>query len=447
MDSKKSKSKLELKEDVKHLYFHCHQKPDEIAKQVQKSTRTIYRWLQQHRDGNNVSNLQQSSKKKRRRKYSIDDFNRIKELKEKNPKRSATAIQKLLEKQGDSIIPSESTIRRYLREHGLGRVSSEYRRGYVVFEREAPNELWQIDIAGVQTVGHLGPIYLFAVLDDCSRFVPFAFYAKNEKGYNVIRLLQNAFMTHGRPKQLLADNGRQFRNTIGELGTKYTQLLELLDIKPIFAKPRHPQTKGKLERFFGTVKTSFLSEARYQVKNDKSVTLTDFNEMFQKWLKYYNYEHRHRSLPNRCSPAEVYFHKENRVFRPLETKVNWERWIYVYEKRKVSKQNAISYQGIRYLIPPGYAGLKVDLIITDEIIRVSRGNTLIIELQYQKSSINLDSGKIRTISQSGTIGYKGNYYNISYKMAGQRVLVRESEDGTELLIYAEGQLIRRINMD
>ena len=110
MDSKKSKSKLELKEDVKHLYFHCHQKPDEIAKQVQKSTRTIYRWLQQHRDGNNVSNLQQSSKKKRRRKYSIDDFNRIKELKEKNPKRSATAIQKLLEKQGDSIIPSESTI-------------------------------------------------------------------------------------------------------------------------------------------------------------------------------------------------------------------------------------------------------------------------------------------------------------------------------------------------
>ncbi|KKM86722.1 hypothetical protein LCGC14_1276120 [marine sediment metagenome] len=38
-------------------------------------------------------------------------------------------------------------------------------------------------------------------------------------------------MVYGRPNQILADNGTQFKNLIGELGTKYTRLLEILDIK------------------------------------------------------------------------------------------------------------------------------------------------------------------------------------------------------------------------
>ena len=38
-------------------------------------------------------------------------------------------------------------------------------------------------------------------------------------------------MAYERPNQILADNGTQFKNLIGELGTKYTRLLEILDIK------------------------------------------------------------------------------------------------------------------------------------------------------------------------------------------------------------------------
>ena len=44
-----------------------------------------------------------------------------------------------------------------------------------------------------------------------------------------------------------------------------------------------------------------------------------------------------------------------------------------------------------------------------------------------------------------TVQFKvSKYYSIDYKMAGQQVLVKETADGLELLIYAQGQLIQRI---
>ncbi|KKK43494.1 MAG: hypothetical protein Lokiarch_26430 [Candidatus Lokiarchaeum sp. GC14_75] len=56
-------------------------------------------------------------------------------------------------------------------------------------------------------------------------------YFKDQKGLNVFKTIRNAVMVYGRPNQILADNGTQFKNLIGELGTKYTRLLEILDIK------------------------------------------------------------------------------------------------------------------------------------------------------------------------------------------------------------------------
>jgi transposase InsO family protein len=442
MNNEHKKNKNDEREEFLHLYHHCNLNPIEIGIKMKKSTRTIYRWLKASNNEEVQGLKDQSSGRTRQKKYPPEVFNLILKYKEENTRRSATVILQLLKNEGIHNLPSETTIRRYLRGKGMGRVSAESRRGYIVFERDAPNELWQIDIAGVQTVGHLGPLYLFAVIDDCSRFIPSAFYASNEKGHHVIRLLQKGFIDHGRPLQILADNGAQFRNVIGQLGTKYSRLLELLDIKPIFAKARHPQTKGKLERFFGSVKTMFLSEARFQVKNDPSISLAEFNQMLQTWLEFYNCKHRHRSLPKRCSPATVYLEKPNRIFRPLKMKVNWERWLFENTTRKVSKQNMISFQGSKYAIPPGFAGLKVTLLIIGEKFRVSRGDELIQEYSILNSPINFRSEKFRIISQSGTISYNGKKYTISYKMAGQRVLVRESGDGTELLVYARGQLIR-----
>ncbi len=80
--------------------------------------------------------------RKRQRKYSEELETHILRFKRENPKRSARIINNLLILEKYSPVPSETTIRRYLMANGLGRVAAEARKGYVIFERAQPNELW-----------------------------------------------------------------------------------------------------------------------------------------------------------------------------------------------------------------------------------------------------------------------------------------------------------------
>jgi hypothetical protein len=314
----------------------------------------------------------------------------------------------------------------------------------VKFERSKPNDLWQIDIAGVQTVGHLEKLYLIALLDDNSRFIVAAKYFKNQKGLNVLQIIRDAVLAYGRPNQILADNGTQFRNLIGELGTKYIRLLENLDIKPIFAKPNPPQTKGKLERWFGTVKQMFLGEARFIVNTSLNLTLPDFNRMFREWVDWYNTKKPHRSLPGNNPPAKRFFKTKDRVFRPLRATINWKRWLHELEQRKVNKYNEIHYKSQKYHIPPGYSGTRVEVIEYEDKIEIYYRDELIITHSY-----NVPIRQKRTkrkITHSGVIMYKGTPYTIDYKLAGKTVEVQEINDGKNLLVYLNGKLLKTIDL-
>ena len=308
--TKKSKKKSE-QEEARELHHNKKLSAKELASRYGRSERTLYRWINNEKQEKLLD--QQDSKKKhnRSRKYPPEIFARIIELKKEVPQRSAPTIWKILKDMFPDKTPSLSTIRKYIRDQGLTYKRDPPGRGYVKFERKNSNDLWQIDIAGVQTIGHLGKLYLIALLDDHSRFIVAAKYFKTQKGLNVIKVIRDAVMAYGRPNQILADNGTQFRNLIGELGTKYSKLLENLDIKPIFAKPNHPQTKGKLERWFGTVKLMFLGEARFKVKQNPNYTLTDFNQSFKNWVDWYNIEKSHRSLPRNNPPIKRYFDTED----------------------------------------------------------------------------------------------------------------------------------------
>lgn len=349
---KKTQKEL-IREEARELRHNKGLTIEELAIHYGKSERTIYRWLSTPHKKNLADHHLQKKASIRSRKYGPEIFSRILEIKKELPQRSAPLIRRLLKKESATTIPSLSTIYNYLHEEGLVFKPKYRRQGYLKFERSQPNDLWQIDIAGVQTVGHLDKLYLIALLDDHSRFIVAAEYFKDQKGINAIKIIRSAVLDYGRPNQILADNGTQFRNLLGELGTKYTRLLEILDIKPIFAKPNHPQTKGKLERWFGTVKQMFLMEARLKVKNNPHYSLTEFNHLFENWVKWYNTEKSHRSLPGNNPPIKRYLNTGDRIFRPLKIKVNWTRWLHELEMRKVNKYNEIHYKAQKFYIPPG----------------------------------------------------------------------------------------------
>lgn len=416
-----------------------------LAERFKKSERTIYRWLGASSQSKNC--MAQRSKKRciRTKRYPPEVFTRIVELKKELPQRSAPMVRKILKEEFPTFYPSLSTVRKFVREQGLTYRPITRKEGYKKFARQKPNDLWQTDVAGVQTVGHLKQLYLITLIDDCSRFVVAAEYFRTQKGANILKVIRNAITNYGRPNQILADNGTQFRNIIGELGTKYSRLLEMLDVEPIFAKPYHPETKGKVERWFRTVHQMFLPEARREVACNPDLILSDFNKKLSEWVAWYNNEKPHWSLPKKGPPAKIYFNTKERIFRPIQVEVNWDKWLNESDQRKVSKYNTISYKGQNFEIPPGYSLLKVTTIEYEDKLEVYHKDHLITSHPYRVSiKSNKNEKKVRRIRKNGTISYKGKWYTIDYKLGGKTVEVQETNNGQNLLVYLDGKLVNTL---
>lgn len=273
-------------------------------------------------------------------------------LRRELPSRSAVAIHRHLTAALGTKCPSLTTIRRLLREAGLTKETSGRDKDYIKFEREHPDDLWQVDFKGKDHVRHLGWLHLLAFLDDCSRFVVAARWYASEREEQVLHLLKEALERHGLPKQILSDNGSQFKSSRGEANTtRYYRLLTYLGVQAIYHRPHHPQSKGKLERWFGFVQSSFVPEARLFVEQNPRLTLAGFNAYFQEWLTWYNYQHEHSSLDG-APPGKVYKESPRDSPRSLDIELDWGAWLEKVETRKVDKQGQISIDGRRYQLTP-----------------------------------------------------------------------------------------------
>ena len=181
---KKSKNETN-REEARELHYNKGLMIEKLASRYCKSTRTIYRWLNNNYQEKTPDQQKIKKKYKWARKYPPEVFTQIIELKKELPQRSAPIVWKLLQKEFPNNRPSLSTIRKYIRDKRHTYKNNNRRQGYIKFERSKPNDLWQIDIAGVQTVGHLEKLYLIALLDDFSRFIVAVEYFKNQKGISI----------------------------------------------------------------------------------------------------------------------------------------------------------------------------------------------------------------------------------------------------------------------
>jgi len=99
---------------------------------------------------------------------------------------------------------------------------------------------------------------IIAYIDDHSRFIVGYGLYDNATTKNTLYCLYNAISKYGIPYAIITDRGPHFyANKIGKKDKgkcKFQQVLEDMDIKHIVARVRHPQTNGKIERWFGTYK-------------------------------------------------------------------------------------------------------------------------------------------------------------------------------------------------
>lgn len=128
-----------------------------------------------------------------------------------------------------------------------------HRKTWVRWERRHSLSLWQTDWSQFQGK------WLIVIIDDASRLVVGWRLCDNATSENSVEVLKQAISSYGKPKAILTGRDTQFYCTNKEgraKGKTYFQnFLEANEIKHIVARVNHPQTCGKIERFFGEVKT------------------------------------------------------------------------------------------------------------------------------------------------------------------------------------------------
>ncbi|MGH9919711.1 MAG: DDE-type integrase/transposase/recombinase [Nitrososphaerales archaeon] len=167
---------------------------------------------------------------------------------------NALTLERAIESQYGRHIP-HNRIHAVLKSVGLARDEprKQRRRKWVRYERKYSNSMWHTDWTLLDGKG-----WLIAYLDDASRFIVSYGLFPNATSEHSVEVLKEAIRKHGKPASILTDRGIQFYATESEEKAKGSTVFERYlvenEIRHILARVSHPQTNGKVERFFKTVK-------------------------------------------------------------------------------------------------------------------------------------------------------------------------------------------------
>jgi transposase InsO family protein len=224
---------------------------------------------------------------------------RRKQLLEQGLDHGPQSIRWSLQRQGCTAVPSRATIARILTRSGAitpqprKRPRSATKR--FVFDR--PNECWQSD----WTEWHLADGAAVAIagsLDDHSRYVAGLAAAL---GAGTGELVWAVFLAGvaecGVPSMSLSDNGLMYTGRFRGYEAAFEINLRALGVRPINSAPYHPQTCGKIERFWQTLK-------KWLRARPAATTLAELNALLADFRDFYNHHRPHRALRG-ATPAEA----------------------------------------------------------------------------------------------------------------------------------------------
>ncbi len=196
----------------------------------------------------------------------------------------------VLKKQGFSV--SQRQIQKIIDTAGLTEpcVKRRGQRSYVRYEWPLSNYMWHCDWTDYQ--GR----QICAFIDDKSRKIMASGEFNNATTKHTLFVFYQAVLTHSvSPVIVLSDKGSQFyankRDKTGQRAiSEFEQELGTLNIKLWTSRRNHPQTNGKMEKWFDTLKK--------RMKKHPEKTLQDI-------VKWYNEERIHHALSYK-TPNEVY---------------------------------------------------------------------------------------------------------------------------------------------
>lgn len=268
-----------------------------------------------------------------------------------------STVYRLLEKEGLVVDgkPSKSTFYRWA---NTCRPKEQTLPGKerLAFEAEFPNKLWQADLMYGPMIPKRQPngrkkkmqTYLVAVIDDHSRLICGAGFFFTQGIECWVETLRQAICRRGIPQKLYCDNGKIFTSAqIKRIGA-------ILGMQVLHTPVRDGAAKGKIERFFRTVRDGFLGELEL---TGMSTDIDALNRSFRSWLEthYNNAVHSaHGSTPQERWIANS---RNLRIADPDEIETH-----FLFEtQRKVRKDGTFSLNSTRYETISALAGKTITL--------------------------------------------------------------------------------------
>ena len=219
------------------------------------------------------------------------------------------------------------------------------------FEASRCNEIWTGDaLHGPVITGR--KTYLFAFLDDRSRAVMAARFGFSEDTVRLAAALRPALASRGVPQHVYVDNGSAF------VDSWLLRACASLGIKLVHSAPGRPQGRGKIERFFRTVRDQFLVE----ITGDAAAAITgleELNRLFTAWTETVYHPRAHSETG---APPLRRWQEGVPVPLPLPTPAQLREAFLWSEFRTVTKTATVSLHGNTYQVDELLTGRKVELV-------------------------------------------------------------------------------------
>lgn len=267
-------------------------------------------------------------------------------LKREAPARTGAHIAEVIARDR-GWAPSPRTVQRHLARLGLTRLAgASGRRTFGRFEAAARNDRWTGDALHGPAVADRKAI-LFCFVDDHSRLAVGYRWGRADDALRMEAALRRGLACRGVPSQLYTDNGGPF------VSSQLTRACAVLGIQLVHSKPGEPAGRGKIERFFATVRAQFLVEVEHRGVAD----IDELNTTFAAWVEQIYHRRTHRETGQ--TPLERFAADDD----PALPSPDLLREAFLWSAtRTVTKTATVSLAGNRYQVDGHLVGHRVELI-------------------------------------------------------------------------------------
>jgi transposase InsO family protein len=275
-----------------------------------------------------------------------------------------------LQRDGWAGVPSRSTVWRILTRQGVIVAQPQKRPKSATkrFTFSRPNECWQSDWTQWTLVGG-APVAIAGTLDDHSRYLTGLRAAPGQAGNELVWSVMLAGIAEcGIPSMSLTDNGIVYTGRWHGHESAFEANLRALGTHTINSAPFHPQTCGKIERFWQTLK-------KWLIVQDAPATVEQLNEQLEWFRGFYNHHRPHRALRG-AIPVEAF--DATAPARPAQRPLP--QPVFVTRHTVGAQSGNLTVRPFKVNVGLRWAGHTCDAIRDGDHIAIFSGTTLVREL-------------------------------------------------------------------